>query len=226
MSAVVVGSGALAETMVGMLSAAGKRVAMLAPSAKIQEGNFKAQVIKSILQDDSEKKIPFEFVDDIRQQQIMAKRNFDKILITTNLSKIDEYDQIIDATSADETALLHHTIAALPQATLISIDEKSPINDHHVLLKLYSPIIETKMVTMRPNANTSSETIEQVRQLLDSMGFTVLSKEDSLVADRLVNDMQEAEKSTPLSKLVSVLMHPMNEENIQPIQKEQFQIYH
>lgn len=46
--------------------AAGRRVSLVAPSGKVNALKFDSSVIKAILQEDSEKKIPFEFIDDIR----------------------------------------------------------------------------------------------------------------------------------------------------------------
>lgn len=48
------------------MCAAGRRVSLVAPSGKVNALKFDSSVIKAILQEDSEKKIPFEFIDDIR----------------------------------------------------------------------------------------------------------------------------------------------------------------
>ncbi|CAI5451895.1 unnamed protein product [Caenorhabditis angaria] len=228
MSSIVVGTGVVAETMVGLLAAAGRRVSMVAPSAKINNTKkFESQVIRNILQEDSEKKIPFEFVDDLKSQINLAEKNFKKINILTDLSKVEAADQIIDACQADESALLTHTAKNIPDATIISLNEKSPIHKNHVSVKIYSPIHDTKTVKMFINSKTSQKAIDETNNLLGSMGFTVLSEEDSLVADRLVQDMAQVEKSSPLSKLASILVTPMNSPIPPPPTqiKEQYQIY-
>ncbi|CAI2353808.1 unnamed protein product [Caenorhabditis sp. 36 PRJEB53466] len=226
MSSIVVGSGALAETVVGLLCAAGRRVSLVAPSAKVNAQKFDSAVIKTILQEDSEKKIPFEFIDDLKQQQKLAEKNFKKINVTTDLSKIEAADQIIDACSADESALLTHTAKAVPNATIISLNsDKSPMHSNHVSVKMYSPIRDTKTVKMFANSKASKKAIEEVNQLLDSMGFTVLSEEDSQVADRLVKDMQQVEKSSQLSKLASILVNPLATPVVPTLPKEQYLLF-
>ncbi|CAO4380374.1 unnamed protein product [Caenorhabditis nigoni] len=226
MSSIVVGSGALAETVVGLLCAAGRRVSLVAPSGKVNAQKFDSTVIKAILQEDSEKKIPFEFIDDLRQQQKLAEKNFKKINVTTDLSKIEAADQIIDACSADEMSLFTHATKAVPNATIISLNgDKSPIHSDHVSVKLYSPIRETKTAKMFTNAKVSKKTLEEVNQFLDSMGFTVLSEEDSQVADRLVQDMQQVEKSSPLSRLASILVNPLNTPVTPQVPKEQYLLF-
>ncbi|CCD61441.1 3-hydroxyacyl-CoA dehydrogenase NAD binding domain-containing protein [Caenorhabditis elegans] len=226
MSSIVVGSGVLAETVVGLLCAAGRRVSLVAPSGKVNALKFDSSVIKAILQEDSEKKIPFEFIDDIRQQQKLADKNFKKINVTTDISKIEAADQIIDACSADESSLFINTAKAVPNATIISLNgEKSPIHSNHVSVKMYSPIHETKTAKMFTNSKVSKKTLEEVNQLLDSMGLTVLSEEDSRVADRLVLDMQQVEKSSSLSKLISTLVTPLNAPATPSMPKEQYLLF-
>lgn len=178
----------------------------------------------------------------LQQQQNLAKKNFNKINVTTDLSKIEAADQIIDACSADESALLTHTAKAVPNATIISLNsEKSPMHSNHVSVKMYSPIRETKTAKvtrhnsyrwliqlefqMFANSKASKAAVEEVNQLLASIGFTVLSEEDSLVADRLVLDMQQVGKSSQLSKLASILVNPLSTPVAPVAPKEQYLLF-
>lgn len=161
--------------------------------------------------------------------------------MTTDISKIEAADQIIDACSADESSLFINTAKAVPNATIISLNgEKSPIHSNHVSVKMYSPIHETKTAKvseetktlihrsffqMFTNSKVSKKTLEEVNQLLDSMGLTVLSEEDSRVADRLVLDMQQVEKSSSLSKLISTLVTPLNAPATPSMPKEQYLLF-
>ncbi|CAD6192410.1 unnamed protein product [Caenorhabditis auriculariae] len=184
-TSVVIGSGKVAETLAALMCTTGRRVALCAPRLQSQK------YIRQVIQADSEQKIPMMFIDDLKHQQTLAARSYNRLSVNVDLNNIKEVHEIIDATTAEESDLL------------------IPMHSQHVSLRLYDPILETKSAKIFAHVQTDNAALQRVYELLYSMGISVLSCEESKVADRIVSDMFAVKKSDQLTKLMTTLTSPL-----------------
>ncbi|CAI4229669.1 unnamed protein product [Auanema sp. JU1783] len=171
----ILGSDRLAFTMARLLCSAGEKVCLL--------GSKQKTIMKEILQSDVERDCPFQFVDDLKNQEHLLQKRLSNIQFYEKMEEIGKDLKAVVVTNENAHKLDIHSFGSVPIA---NFNWKNLSTSNFIDVEAYPPLEITKMAQILVQPTTDPVALSCIRALFEKAGITEITREQANTADEML----------------------------------------